>query len=118
LSKTEKPETIKAMEPIWLPTEEEINTAYQEGQEAVLKLFQATLLCWSTGSKNWKTNWRITAAIVENRPPVTASRNLRRAVYANAVASTLEGNPATRAANSRGSSVKNVQNRCRGAGVL
>jgi transposase len=44
LSKGKKPETIKAMEPIRLPNEKEINAAYEEGKEAVLKLFQDTFV--------------------------------------------------------------------------
>jgi transposase len=32
------------MEPIRLPNEKEINTAYEEGKETVLKLFQETIM--------------------------------------------------------------------------
>jgi transposase len=44
LSKAKKPATIQAREPIRLPNEKEINAAYEEGKEAVLKLFQDTFV--------------------------------------------------------------------------
>jgi transposase len=44
LSKAKNQETIKAMEPIRLPNEKEINAAFEEGKEAVLKLFQGTFV--------------------------------------------------------------------------
>ena len=74
------------MEPIRLPNEKEINAAYEEGKEAVLKLFQDTFAVLAERIQKLEDQLRKIVVIAESRHQVMALINPRRVVYENGVA--------------------------------
>lgn len=73
------------MEPIRLPTEKEISVAYEGGKEAVLKLFQDTMLFLAGRIHKLEDQLAKNSRIVGSHRRATGSINLRHAVYENAV---------------------------------
>jgi hypothetical protein len=58
------------MEPIQLPSNEEIRAAHCEGEEAVIALFHRTIGKLALGFRRWKIGYPRTATTVASRLPV------------------------------------------------
>jgi hypothetical protein len=73
------------MEPIRLPNEKEIDAAYEDGKEAVLKLFQDTMMSLAERIQKLETNLQRIVRLAASRHRVMGLINLRHVVYENAV---------------------------------
>ena len=71
------------MSKIQLPGEKEIREAYQQGEEAVISLFQRTILILAERIRKLEDQLAKTAATAESRHPAMDTTTPRRAALEN-----------------------------------